>query len=349
MDKKRFSLYRIIGTSHWSHWIKTAILLTMILTLLLFSGCDSNDNPKPIPDTLTVEEIVQKTGPSVVNIYSNKSLGSGVIYKMEDGYGYIITNDHVVRGANALSVRLSDKRTLKAKLIGTDPRRDVAVIKVEGDNLPVADFADYNKVKIGADVVAIGNARGIENSVTKGIISNVDIDVDTGTNIRRCLQTDTPINPGNSGGALVNMSGEVIGINEMGRNDAESMNYAIPGSDAKKMADQLISKGYVSYPYLGIDAVNKEAKDGTKFIWIRNIMDNSPAAKAGLRKNDAIMQVNDVRVETVSKLREQLNVSGIGSMVSIYIIRRTNQGGQKGVKQVTLEELPKGYYTIDWS
>ena len=327
--------------------LKITAWILVLLMGLLFSGCGEDEkNFSSVPRNLTIDEVVKKVGPSVVNIEAKGAgRGSGVILSKD---GYILTNDHVIRGANSLEIHLADKRTLKAKLIGTDSRRDVAVIKVESNDLQEAVFADSGEVKIGEDVIAIGNAKGVENSVTKGIISNLDIDVDNGTNIRKCLQTDAPVNPGNSGGALVNMRGEVIGINEMGRRDAESMNYAIPSKDAREIAEQLIDKGYVSYPYLGVSTVNQKIEKES-YIFVRSVMDNSPADKEGLRKNDVIVKVNDVRVETVSKLREQLNNSGIGSVVSLYIVRNTKQGIQKGTIQVKLEELPKGYYTIDWS
>lgn len=327
--------------------LKITAWILVLLMGLLFSGCGEDEkNFSSVPRNLTIDEVVKKVGPSVVNIEAKGAgRGSGVILSKD---GYILTNDHVIRGANSLEIHLADKRTLKAKLIGTDSRRDVAVIKVESNDLQEAVFADSVEVKIGEDVIAIGNAKGVENSVTKGIISNLDIDVDNGTNIRKCLQTDAPVNPGNSGGALVNMRGEVIGINEMGRRDAESMNYAIPSKDAREIAEQLIDKGYVSYPYLGVSTLNQKIEKES-YIFVRSVMDNSPADKEGLRKNDVIVKVNDVRVETVSKLREQLNNSGIGSVVSLYIVRNTKQGIQKGTIQVKLEELPKGYYTIDWS
>ena len=337
------SIYTALGRQG-----KVAAVSAILLMMSIFSGC----SPTPGPDEEKgpidpVAEIVKETAPSVVNIEANGAgKGSGIIFS-EDGY--ILTNDHVIRGANSLEVHLSDKRTLTAKLIGTDPRRDVAVIKVEGENLTAAKLADSSKVKVGSEVLVIGNAKGIENSVTKGVISNLNIDVDTGMDIRRCLQTDAPINPGNSGGALVNMQGEIIGVNDMKRNDAESIGFAIPINDAKEIADQLIEKGYVSLPYLGVDAVNQTTDDGTPFILVRNVMPDSPAAKVGLKVKDVIVQVNDARVETVSKLREQLYVSGIESIVSIHIVRVSNKGGQEGIIQVKLEELPKGYYSIDWT
>ena len=345
MRKK--SIFAVLGSLG-----KATALLAMLSLSLFFSGClPGPEPPEPRPDPTPpeppkdIKKIVEEVGPSVVNIVADSSntitKGSGVLFSAE---GYIITNDHVVRDSNSLEVHLSDKRTLKAKRIGVDSRMDVAVIQVEGDNLPVARLGDSDDVQIGTDVVAIGNAKGVENSATEGIISNRDIDVDDGINIKRCLQTSAPINPGNSGGALVNMQGEVIGINSMSRKNAESMNYAIPINAVHKVARQIIDKGYVSHPYLGVNAVNEEIKNGSIIIKVSDVMPDSPAAKE-FQKNDIIIKVNGIQVNTVSKLREQLDISGIGSIVSVYIKR----GNQEGTIQVKLEELPKGYYTIDWS
>lgn len=337
---KGYSFFAII-----SH-CKVKILLA-VMSMFFFSGClgpDDDDPALPPPDP--VAAVIQKVGSSVVNIETNISKGSGVIFNKD---GYIITNDHVIRGANSVEVHLLDKRTLKATVVATDPRRDVAVIKVEGDNLQAAEFADSKNLNVGDDVIAIGNAQGVENSVTKGIISNLNVDVDTGINIRRCIQTDAPLNPGNSGGALVNMSGKVVGINDMGRGDSESMNYAIPINDAKDVAEQIIEKGYVSMVYIGVNAVNEKTDKGDRVIFIKDVMSNSPAAKAELQEGDIIIKVNDARVETISKLRDQLKNSGIGSTVSLEIARKTKKGYTTGILQVTLEELPKGYYVIDWS
>ena len=347
-------------------WAKGVVLPIALLITLMSSGCSlfgghtDGEEPRPVTPSpsepkkeLSAEEIAEQCGPSAVNVYAassgGASLGSGVIYKIKDGYGYIITNDHVIRGVNSVEVHLLDKRSLKATIVATDPRRDVAVIKVEGDNLQAAELADSKNLNVGDDVIAIGNAQGVENSVTKGIISNLNVDVDTGINIRRCIQTDAPINHGNSGGALVNMKGKVVGINDMGRSDSESMNYAIPINDAKDVADQIIEKGYVSMVYVGVNLVNEKTNDGEGFLIIKDIMPNSPAAKFELKAGDIIIKVNDVRVPTVSKFREQIKNSGIGSTVSIGIARKGNTGYASGIIQVTLDELPKGYYSIDWS
>ena len=328
---------------------KTAVMSMFFLITMFSSGCDIDPDPDPIP--LTEEEkAVKKAGPSVVNIVAQldngTSLGSGVIFRND---GYIVTNDHVVKGANSLEVHLFDKRTLKAKLIGRDSRMDLAVIKIEGENLEASVFADSSLVSQANKVIAIGNAEGIENSVTQGIISNVNVYVDDGKNIGYYLQTDSAINPGNSGGALINLRGEIIGIPTKGLKDSDNISYAIPSNDAKRIAEQIVDTGYISYPYLGVNAVNKATPDGTNFIAITGVMDNSPASKAGIKTNDIIYQINDVRVETVSKLRMQLNNSEIGSRVSIHILRQINEDVKDGIIEATLEELPKGYYTIDWS
>ena len=339
---------------------KIIALLLMMLPLIIFSGCDffppkadpQPPDPPPAPKPLSIEDIVKKAGPSVVNIYSNESLGSGVIYKIKDGYGYIITNDHVVKKYISFIVRLSDKRTLEGKKIGADPRMDIAVIKVEEDNIQVAEFADSSQVKNGIEAIAIGNAHGSENSVTSGLISNANVNTSDANNknINKYLQTSAAINPGNSGGALLNKQGQVIGINDMILKNSDNMGFAIPINEAKKIADQLIDKGYVSYPYLGVDTVVQSAKNGESLIVINKVFKDSPAGKEGLRIGDIIYKVDGARVENVAELREQLNNKGIGSMVSIYILRNTKQGFQEDAKTIKLEELPKGSNSdVDWS
>lgn len=346
-------------------WGRVLVILVLLAMSLVSGGCDfwggktegggknvDHVDPQPVVDEeMTPKELNKKHGPSVVNVYSDKALGSGVIYKIKDGYGYIVTNDHVIRGASSLSIRLSDKRTMKAELRGTDRRADIAVIKVEGDKLQVAEFADSNKVENGIKVVAIGNAKGSENSIDDGLISNTEVttsDAD-GKNINKYLQTSASINPGNSGGPLFDMYGKVVGINDMGISDAQNMNFAIPSNKAKEIADKLINNGYVSYPYLGVEAENERTKGGTAFILVGDIMKDSPADKAGLRKGDIIYQINDADVHTVAELRQKLNSWGIGASVSVNYVRNTKQGYQKYNVQVILEELPKGYYTFDWS
>ena len=365
---------------------KAALLSAILLTTLICSGCDDplfSDDPdktevdviatdtnsktsdkqesKPSDEQKRVEmsakEVFDKANPSVVNIYADKSLGSGVVYKIKDGYGYIITNAHVVGKADSFAVRLSDKRTFmpnETKLIGKDSRTDIAVITVEigkNDNLQEVEFGDSDKVEQNEEVVAIGNARGHENSSSKGEIRSVNV-IDTDAddkNINKYFITGAAINPGNSGGALLNMHGKVIGINCMRLRNEEGQNYAIPSNEAKKSADQLIEKGYVSWPYLGIKTETGKLDDETPAILITTVKKDSPADKAGLTEGDIILTVKDLPVSTIAELRKKLNDSGIGALVDIDYIRKTKQGFKKYEEHVKLEELPKGLSDDEWS
>lgn len=335
---------------------KVALMSAILLTVFICSGCgDIIGQPPPPPVTecervkMTPEEIGEKIGPCVVNIKAmsddgSGSNGAGVIFTDN---GYIITNDHVIRGnTSSIEVHLADKRLLTAKLIATDPRMDLAVIKVDGTNLQAVKFGDSDEMKKGSQVVAIGNPYGLSDSLTTGSISNLNMDMAEEFSIIRCLQTDAAINPGNSGGALLNEYGELIGINVMvfGRG-SDNVGFAIPSNDVKRIVDQLKDDGYVPYPYIGIDAINQKTDKGVPFILVRNVRKDSPAAKAKLEKGDIIIRIGDARVENVPKLREQINGNKAGNRVSVYIMR----GNQEGIIEVTLEEIPKGYSSIDWS
>ena len=327
---------------------KAALLSAFLLMTLLCLGCGPKPVEPPPREKMTPEQIAEKIGPCVVNIVAlsddgNGSKGSGVIFTDD---GYIITNDHVIRGkTSSMEVHLANNRVLKAKLVATDPRMDLAVIKVEGDNLQAVKFGDSAEMKKGHFVEAIGNPRGLENSVTTGTISNLNVDVNEDLSTIRCLQTDAAVNHGSSGGALLNEYGELIGINVMIYENSENIGFAIPSNDVERIVKQLKDKSYVPYPYLGVYATNENTDKGVPYILVREVRDNSPAAKAEIKKGDVIFRINDARVENVPKLREQINDNKIGSRVSIYVCR----GNQEGIIEVTLEEIPKGYSSIDWS
>ena len=333
-----------------NNFSKLVIMTTIPLILLTVLGCGSNIDRHR---TMTKVELIKQEGPTVVNIYSDKSLGSGVIYNVKNGYGYIITNDHVTGTARNFNIRLKDKRILKGEKIGSDSRKDIAVIKVEGEDLMTADFGDSAKVEIGTDVVAIGNALGSENSSTDGSISSVNVDMNdvNGKNFNRYLQTSAPINPGNSGGALFDMKGYVIGINDMTIKDADNVSFAIPSNEVTKIVDQLINKGYIPWPYLGIDVkVNHNlTKDKSPVLSVNKVMDNSPAAKAGLREKDIIIKVNKEQVANIAELRKIFNNSGTGSIVEIYYARPSKQGYQYETKHIELKAIPKGFVSDEWS
>lgn len=245
---------------------KAALLSAILLTTLVCSGCDDpilgGGDKKPVDDIkvpevetkedervkMAPEGIAEKIGLCVVNIVAlsddgNGSKGSGVIFTDD---GYIITNDHVIRGkTSSMEVHLADNRVLKAKLVATDPRMDLAVIKVEGNNLQSVKFGDSAELKKGSLVVAIGNPRGLENSVTTGSISNLNVDVNEDLSTIRCLQTDAAVNHGSSGGALLNEYGELVGINVMIYENSENIGFAIPSNDVERIVKQLKDKSYV--------------------------------------------------------------------------------------------------------
>ncbi|MBR3722647.1 MAG: trypsin-like peptidase domain-containing protein [Selenomonadaceae bacterium] len=349
MEKKR--------TSPTKKSLSGILLMCMLAIALSLSGCfdppDPPDPPKSEPSgPLDATGIVEKYGATVVNIYSDKSLGSGVIYQVKEGFAYVITNDHVVRNGSSFFIRLSDARTFPAKKIGTDVRTDIAILKVEATDLQAAEFADSSTVKKGQKSFAIGNAMGNENSVTDGIIRNANItDVDfTGKNINKYIQTSASINPGNSGGALFDEHGKIIGINDMSTRNADDINFAIPSNTAKKIADKLIKDGYVAWPYIGITEKLGKLPDGTVAIQITEVRPKSPAAEVGLRKGDIILKIGFAPVESVAQLRDKINDTGKDGVLRLTIRRINKNKKQEGDVEVVVGELPKDKdQAIDWS
>ncbi|MEK7294306.1 MAG: trypsin-like peptidase domain-containing protein, partial [Nitrospirota bacterium] len=226
-----------------------------------------------------------------------QSAGSGVII---DAKGYIVTNNHVVDNASQITVTLSDKREFQAKLIGADPKTDLAVVKIEADNLPALKWADYEKLQVGDVVLAVGSPFGLSSTVTLGIISalgrgNVGI-----ADYEDFIQTDAAINPGNSGGALVNMSGDLIGINTAifsRTGGSEGIGFAIPSSIAVDIAEALTKTGKVVRGWMGI-AIQEVTKDLAKSfklpeqrkggVLISEVNENGPSHAAGVRRGDVV-------------------------------------------------------------
>lgn len=262
--------------------------------------------------------------------FKQEGLGSGVIVDKE---GYILTNNHVVEGATDIKVTLNDKRKFKAKVIGTDPKADVAVIKLDkADNLPIAKLGDSNKIEVGEWVLAIGNPLGLTSTVTSGIISakgRTDIGV---ADFEDFIQTDAAINQGNSGGALINLQGEVIGINTAIASKTGGymgIGFAIPSNMAKKVMHDLITKGKVSRGFLGIQIQNmneslaKSLKFGNpnKGIIVGDVFDGSPSDKAGIQKYDIIIELNGKEVEDVNSFRNSIASTDPGQKVKLLILR----------------------------
>ena len=257
--------------------------------------------------------------------------GSGVIISPD---GYIVTNNHVISGAQAISITLNNNKTFEADLIGTDPKTDIALLKIESDEaLPYITFADSDQAQIGEWVLAVGNPFNLNSTVTAGIISAKSRDL-TGQNQQSFIQTDAAVNPGNSGGALVNTNGEVIGINTAISSQTGSYSgysFAVPSNIARKVINDIMEFGNVQNGILGVTggALNsayaeKIGIDETEGFYIDDVTENSGAAKAGLKSGDIIVQLDNVKISKFSDLSGYLNSKRPDDIVNVTFIRRGN-------------------------
>jgi len=277
---------------------------------------------------------------------SEAGAGSGVVYKKEGDYAFIVTNYHVVQGASDLEVTLSNGERLSAELIGSDPLMDLAVLTVDGSKVEkVADFGSSSTLKTGEPAIAIGNPLGfLEGTVTVGIISNTErtIPVDINGDRRpdwnaEVLQTDASINPGNSGGALINIAGQVIGINssKIAETTVEGIGFAIPIDVAKPIIADLEQFGEVKRPYMGIELQDlseipayhiketlKLPEDVEHGVVVMGVMPNSPAQRAGMQELDVITALDDEPIENLLDLRNYLyNEKEIGEDLKVTFYR----------------------------
>ena len=269
------------------------------------------------------------------------SLGSGVIVSKE---GHIVTNNHVLNGTDDVTVQLSDGREEKAKIVGTDGQIDLAVLKIDLPNLIPLPIGDSDKVRVGQIVMAIGNPFGLDESVSQGIISAKDRRAMNDSQVE-FFQTDTAINPGNSGGPLVNIRGEVIGINtaiysESGGN--QGIGFAIPSNVVKAAMKSIISKGRVIRGYLGVgiqpvtkDIAEQFKLDSARGALVTDVTPGSPAEKAGIIRGDVIRKVNGYDVKDTISLVNRIAEADIGSNLTIDLIR---DGGAKSVTAKITEQ-----------
>ncbi|MEM9217083.1 MAG: HhoA/HhoB/HtrA family serine endopeptidase [Cyanobacteria bacterium P01_F01_bin.150] len=265
-----------------------------------------------------------------------EGVGSGFILDKE---GHILTNAHVVDGADKVTVTLTDSRSFEGEVLGSDPITDVAVIKISAEDLPTVKLGDSEKLEPGQWAIAIGNPLGLDNTVTVGIVSATGRSSgEVGIPEKRVnfIQTDTAINPGNSGGPLLNAKGEVIGMNTAIIQGAQSIGFAIPINAVQDLAQQLISSGSVEHPYIGIQMtpltaefkaqINQDPNSGLtlnadKGLFIVQVVPNSPAAKAGLRAGDVITKLGDESVETVEEIQQWLKLKSVGSKAPLTLER----------------------------
>jgi len=309
----------------------------------------------------TITQSVAKVGPAVVTVVgtipgqttffgqTGEETVSGSGFFISD-QGYIVTNNHVVEGTKEVNIVLSNGTQEKASVVGTDQYNDIAVLKADGKVPAVATLGNSDVLKPGESVIAIGSPLGdFKNTVTVGVVSATGRSIDTGQGyqIEGLLQTDAAINPGNSGGPLVDLAGEVIGINTLivrGTGNgavAEGLGFAIPVNTAQAVATQIIQKGYFSHPYLGIayqpiapDVANAYNLPVQWGVYVTQVAPNSPASNAGLQQGDIITQVGSVVMDATHSYLNTLYTYKPGDQVTLDVIRN----GQKLQIQVTLGE-----------
>jgi serine protease Do len=275
--------------------------------------------------------------------YKSQSLGSGVIVSPD---GYVVTNNHVVEGADEIKVSLSDKREFTAKLIGTDPDTDIALLKIKGTNLPVARWGNSDILDVGEWVVAIGNPFGLSQTVTAGIVSakgRTDVGISA---FEDFIQTDAAINPGNSGGALVNIKGELIGINTAIFSQSggyQGIGFAIPSKMAQGVMKSLMADGKVKRGWLGVLAkpVTEKIAQALKMhtargVLVQQLYQESPADQAGLEPGDVLLAFGSSEIKDLAQLRKQVAALKVGQKASLTVFR---DGASRQVS-VTIQEHP---------
>lgn len=304
-----------------------------------------DDNVIPADGKLSTEQVAEQVSPSVVGIlcYSSyntvdaSSSGSGIIMSKD---GYIVTNAHVVENAVGISVKMEDGTEYTAKLIGADSKTDLAVVKIEGENFQFAKFGNSDQLKRGEMVVAIGNPGGMNlyGSVTVGYVSGLNRTLDKGDVYSLSLiQTDAAINPGNSGGALVNMYGQVIGINssKIAATEFEGIGFAISINDAKPIIESLIENGYVKNRVkLGITVTEltetlANMNNVPKGLYIRGVVRGGSMDGTGAMVGDIITHINGQRVETYNDLQAELVKHNPGDQISVTLYRRLSSTTNK--------------------
>lgn len=353
--------------------ISAAVILLMVVNGLIpvqqnsenISALTEHDSDPAVVQTIANEDAdlsssIEETSQAVVGVLNlqqqsiweqseEAGAGSGIIYKKEDGKVYVVTNQHVVDGAEEVEIVLHDEKQIPAKVLGTDPLTDLAVLEVDGENIDtVAAIGSSDDLVIGETVVAIGNPLGMNfaNTLTKGIVSGLDRSVQVDTTgdgrpdwVTEVIQTDAAINPGNSGGALVNADGEVIGINSMkvARQEVEGIGFAIPIDAALPVMEQLEISGEIERPVIGISTASLNQvppqyrheiilpEDVEGGMVVANVMNGSPADEAGLQQFDVIVKINEQDITSILELRRFLYAdASVGETAEVEFYRDGN-------------------------
>jgi serine protease Do len=309
----------------------------------------------PVPEDVLVNA-VEKIGKSVVNIASVRMLqdqlfrvfpvegvGSGVVI---DEKGYILTNNHVIDDAERLKVTLADGRVLRGRVVGNDEMTDLAVIKVEAEQpLPAAELGNSDDLKAGQIVMAIGNPFGLNGgpAVTAGIVSSLNRSIQARSGVLELIQTDAAINPGNSGGPLVNTKGEVVAINTANMPYAQGIGFAVPVNTAKSILKELIEKGRVTRPWIGVASMKVTPQlaryyglPASEGALIAKVEPYSPADDAGLRKGDIIEGIDGSRVEDPSQIASHVRKKHVNDQLTLTV----NRYGRQIQVPIQVDERP---------
>jgi serine protease Do len=309
----------------------------------------------PVPEEVLVNA-VEKVGKSIVNIASVRMLqdqlfrvfpvegvGSGVVI---DEKGYILTNNHVIDDAERLKVTLTDGRVLRGRVVGNDEMTDLAVIKVEAEQpLPAAELGNSDDLKAGQIVMAIGNPFGLTGgpAVTAGIVSSLNRSIQANSGVLELIQTDAAINPGNSGGPLVNTKGEVIAINTANMPYAQGIGFAVPINTAKSILKELIEKGKVTRPWIGVASMKVTPQlaryyglPASEGALIAKVEPYSPADDAGLRKGDIIEGIDGSRVEDPSQIASHVRKKQVNDQLTLTV----NRYGRQLQVPIQVDERP---------
>jgi serine protease Do len=325
----------------YAAFLKSFFIIILIAAAFTI-GYSINPKAYRARDPNLVSDIAEEIMPSIVVIESQNNSGSGIVISEN---GLIITNNHVISEiSNITKVMTSDKIIYPVTLIGKDIASDLAVIKIDAKNLIPAKFGDSDKTKIGEEVIAIGNPFGLDSTITTGIISAKNRNRGS-TIYRDFLQTDANINPGNSGGPLVNLNGEVIGINTfiISSQVSQGAGFAIPSNLIKKVAESLIRDGKVSRGYMGVQVTNivDFDEDGIGMIGegarISGLEPDGPSRKAGLELNDTVTFINDIKIEDSNQLKNVVAWIPPGETARVTIIRN----GETRQFKVILDERPE--------
>ena len=318
----------------------------------------------------SVVSIARHIGPSVVSVYNNKKvtselnmfystedavvtgLGSGIIFTEDETYYYIMTNSHVVEGADSLAVNFLGDIKAEAKLVGKDSFNDIAVVKVQKEKLSdetrtairLAPLGDSEKIEVGQLALAIGTpaTQALNNTVTRGIISAVERNITIGGHTMKVIQTDAAISPGNSGGALVGPSGEIIGMNVAKTVNAEGIGFAIPINKVKEVVVDLMAHGSVQRPALGITGIEVSSSQASLYdlpigIYIESVIKGGSADLAGIQAEDVLIQFEGQMITTMTQLKALIAEKRVGDLAEVKVIR---SGMQKTFK-IELKEMPE--------